>query len=384
MDTIIIIGSAQAFFLAIFVYSKKNKSTADYVLGFWLLFICVHLLQQYLLITGFQYTYPFYITIYITIGFNFPLLQGPFMFLYVVTMTNRNNRFKSVYLFHSLPFLIFSLYFILDLYFHIEIKNMFNSDENIFTAISLVRSYTILISGPLYVILSLFMLRKYRKNIAENFSYTEQISLNWLRYVVLGFGFVWLLVIFLSLFFAFPVIANSVLGKMIYISLTIMVFFVGYNGIKQQVIYKSNPLTKIKVYDAYSTELTINKEQYKHSVLTPKKAKEYLEKLLDYFKNEKPYLNGKLSLNDVAEHLYISTNHLSQIINEQLGKNFYDFVNEYRVQEVKSLLCDSNYKKLTLLAIAFESGFNSKTSFNVVFKKITGLTPSQYRKQKNT
>jgi len=380
MDTIIIIGSVQAFFLAIFVYSKKNKSTADYVLGFWLLFICVHLLQQYLLVTGFQSTYPFYITL----GFSFPLLQGPLMFLYVATTTSQNNRFKSVYWFHSLPFLIFSLYSILDFYFHIEIKNMFNSDENIFTAISLARSYTILISGPLYVILSLFMLRKYRKNIAENFSYTEQISLNWLRYVVLGFGFVWLLVIFLSLFFTFPVIANSVLGKMIYISLTIMVFFVGYNGIKQQVIYKSNPLTKIKVYDAYPTDLTINKEQYKHSVLTQKEAKEYLGKMLDYFKNEKPYLNGKLSLNDVAKHLDISTNHLSQIINEQLGKNFYDFVNEYRIQEVKSLLCDSEYKNLTLVAIAFESGFNSKTSFNVVFKKITGLTPSQYLKQKNT
>ena len=98
--------------------------------------------------------------------------------------------------------------------------------------------------------------------------------------------------------------------------------------------------------------------------------------------NEKPYLNNRLGLKDVAEYLNISVHHLSQVINEQLDKNFFDFVNDYRVTEVKNLLRDPKHKQFTLLAIAYDCGFNSKSSFNSVFKKITGLTPSSYVKLK--
>jgi AraC-like DNA-binding protein len=84
---------------------------------------------------------------------------------------------------------------------------------------------------------------------------------------------------------------------------------------------------------------------------------------------------------DVAEKLNVSTNNLSQIINEKLGKNFYDFVNEYRVETAKELLLNPKKQHLTLLAIAFDSGFNSKSSFNNVFKKQTSLTPSEFKKQ---
>ncbi|MBL4709912.1 MAG: helix-turn-helix transcriptional regulator [Flavobacteriales bacterium] len=93
---------------------------------------------------------------------------------------------------------------------------------------------------------------------------------------------------------------------------------------------------------------------------------------------EKPYLNGKLSLKEVAAHLDISVNHLSQMINEQLSKSFFDFVNEYRVKEVKKQLEELKYKEFTLLSIAHNSGFNSKSSFNSIFKKLTGFTPSEY------
>lgn len=98
---------------------------------------------------------------------------------------------------------------------------------------------------------------------------------------------------------------------------------------------------------------------------------------------EKPYLNGKLSLKDVAQYVDISVNHLSQVINEQLHKSFFDFINTYRVEEVKRLLNESRHEQLTLLAVAYDSGFNSKSSFNSIFKKITGVTPSQYLKLKS-
>ena len=93
-----------------------------------------------------------------------------------------------------------------------------------------------------------------------------------------------------------------------------------------------------------------------------------------------PYIDGKLSLKQVAQKMEISTNYLSQVINENLKKNFFDFVNEYRVNLVKQKMKDPTNSQYTLLALAYDCGFNSKSSFNVIFKKNTGLTPSQYLK----
>jgi len=80
----------------------------------------------------------------------------------------------------------------------------------------------------------------------------------------------------------------------------------------------------------------------------------------------------------VATALQISTNHLSQVINENLDKNFFDFVNGYRVEMVKQKMKDPSNKNYTLLSLAYDCGFNSKSSFNAIFKKYTGSTPSQY------
>ncbi|MEJ2055040.1 MAG: helix-turn-helix domain-containing protein [Calditrichaceae bacterium] len=97
--------------------------------------------------------------------------------------------------------------------------------------------------------------------------------------------------------------------------------------------------------------------------------------------NEKLYLNNNLKLNDVANKMNLPMYYISQIINEQLGKNFYDFLNDFRVNEAKKRIADKNFNHLTILAIGYDSGFNSKTAFYSAFKKVTGLTPSAFKKQ---
>ncbi len=94
---------------------------------------------------------------------------------------------------------------------------------------------------------------------------------------------------------------------------------------------------------------------------------------------KKPYLDVDLSIHDVSDELDIPRHYLTQVINGMLGKNFYNFINEYRIEEVKKLLADEEYSKYTLTSIAFEAGFNSKSSFNSVFKTATGMTPSQFK-----
>ena len=102
------------------------------------------------------------------------------------------------------------------------------------------------------------------------------------------------------------------------------------------------------------------------------------KELIDYMQSEKPFLRTKLSINDLAEDLGIPSHHLSQVINERLNQNFYDFINSYRIEELKVKLKDPHNKHLTMLGIAFDCGFNSKASFNRIFKKHTGQTPSEY------
>jgi len=96
---------------------------------------------------------------------------------------------------------------------------------------------------------------------------------------------------------------------------------------------------------------------------------------------EKPYFEGDLTLQKLADRLSISPHHLSQIINDKIGQNFFDFINSYRIEEAKKLLLDPRGELLTILAISEETGFNSKSSFNNAFKKYTGQTPSQFKQE---
>jgi len=95
---------------------------------------------------------------------------------------------------------------------------------------------------------------------------------------------------------------------------------------------------------------------------------------------KKPYLNGELTAGELSKLLGISVNHLSQVLNKEQKQNFFDFINSYRIKDVLLKMEDPSNAHLTLLALALDSGFNSKTSFNTIFKKVTNQTPSQYYK----
>jgi len=97
--------------------------------------------------------------------------------------------------------------------------------------------------------------------------------------------------------------------------------------------------------------------------------------------NGKPFLNEDLSLPLLAEQCELSQTQLSQIINQHFQVNFYDFVNSYRIEKAKGMLCSSEFEHLSILGIAFECGFKSKSSFNRYFKKHTGVSPSKFKKK---
>jgi TolB-like protein/AraC-like DNA-binding protein len=158
--------------------------------------------------------------------------------------------------------------------------------------------------------------------------------------------------------------------------------------------YKSNPifnlLKKDKRYrmlqDIFITKGKQTKEKskkYLKSGIKQEKLDEINERLIQLMQNKKPYLNDNINLKSLAESLSESANHVSQVINDSHKKNFFDFINTYRIQEMVGLLKIPKNKHLTLLALAYDAGFNSKTTFNTAFKKLKGKTPSQYFKELN-
>ena len=108
------------------------------------------------------------------------------------------------------------------------------------------------------------------------------------------------------------------------------------------------------------------------------KNKEQLSRILEFMETQKPYIDSKITLSGLADKLDISSHNLSRIINEEFGKNFNDFINEYRIKEFKKIILAGEHPNLTLLSYGYMVGFNSKTSFNRSFKRITGQTPSDF------
>jgi AraC-like DNA-binding protein len=124
-----------------------------------------------------------------------------------------------------------------------------------------------------------------------------------------------------------------------------------------------------------------SRRKYERSALPADLAGSLKDRLLAYMSSERPYLEGELTLPQMAEKLKTSTHHLSQVINEQLGLNFADFINQYRVEAVKEKLRSPAWAHLKIEEIAYQTGFNSKSSFAAAFRKFAGTTPSEYRKK---
>ena len=152
---------------------------------------------------------------------------------------------------------------------------------------------------------------------------------------------------------------------LIYITISIFLYTFAFKS------YKQAELLPVENY---------SEESYKKSGLSEELSEVYLSKLEKLMNEEKPYLDERLNLSQLAEKLEISNHNLSEVINRKLEKNFYDFINSYRVEEVKKLIEADKETKYSILAHAYEAGFTSKSAFYSAFKKITGMTPTNFRK----
>ena len=150
--------------------------------------------------------------------------------------------------------------------------------------------------------------------------------------------------------------------------------FIGVGGIIQKEIYSKE---KSKT-PALNQE---NEKKYKKSSLSNDAKKLLITNLEKHLEKEKPYLNNDLKLDDLSQALNTNRQYLSQIINETYNQNFFTLINNYRINEAKKLFFNKEHEQLSIMGVANSVGFNSKSTFNTLFKKYTGLTPSGFIKE---
>ncbi len=341
----------------------------------WLLVIAGHLLFYYLFITGKVYQNP----ALLGVNLPYPLLHGPFLYLYTSALTNKISTKKYNWLLHFLAILPFYVYLIPFFSLTSEKKiEIFQNNGAGYELFLTVISWSINLSGIIYVSAALYLLHVYRKSIKNDFSYIEKINLSWLRFLIYGVALIWLFVVFEY--------DNGVYGLTV-----VYVFFLGYFGIKQVGIFSQNPdlvkrgptsteVASFTMQENESIELT-EKIKYAKSTLTKEDAIVIHNALQKAIHQDKIYANPEITLSELANILDVHPNNLSQVINSFEQKNFYDYINEKRVEAFITLVSNPKNHKYTLLALAYDCGFNSKPSFNRNFKKVTGLSPTAYIKQ---
>lgn len=373
MNAFVLIGIAQAAFLGGLLLVKKNKQTFDYILLVWL--IC-NAVQLYFFYLNFVYKTPPQ-SILLTIGGVWPYFIAPWLYFYVVALVKPEPFVLWRYSHHFIPFLIMGGSMA---YFHwvqnpeqlIVIKEGYVQMRGSFPWH--MRWYAMIMAffSFLYPTWSLYLLFRHRNNIENEFSYLERINLDWLKY--------WILLSMFGFWISFGIIHAAGFQLLEYINsfhtvaaiLVINILVIGFYGLRQTTIFTS--------FSYISHEERQSAEKYKFSKLKDDDAELLIEKLDDYMRNEKPYLNSQLTIDDLADSLQTKKHQLSQVINEKKEQNFFNYVNAYRIKEFKSRINDPVSKHLSLLGVALDSGFNSKSTFNHIFKKSEGMTPSAYKK----
>ena len=368
MDQILYIGLTQSFFAGLMIATKRNPQLADRIMAAWLFLIAIEM--GFAIIN--QSIIPLYEYVFI------PFTYGPLLYLYIKFQTVENIHFKWSYILHFLPFLVV---FISAIIFRgrpvMRLENFWDTDP--FLSFRLIYGLSFFISITTYSTIAFVLINRHQRNIRNLVSYTsERITLGWLLVVSISFYLTYVAVFIFGVYVIFAKDQTYDPTLPSYFGLTFFAFAFSFYGYKQPGIF-NEILTESKHLRKENPPADDVDPKYEKSGLKSKDAKQYLDQLMKYMVEKKPYLDVDLSIHDVSEELGMPRHYLTQVINGMLGKNFYTFINEYRIEEVKKLLADKAYSKFTLTSIAFEAGFNSKSSFNSVFKTATGMTPSQFK-----
>ncbi len=302
----------------------------------------------------------------------FGFLVFPFLYLYVLSITDRDFRLRPIHLVHTAFFVAIGAFIVAEFrskgIIALIMISRYNDtlfirqDYYNFRLLHVLQLY-------IYILMCCRRLAVHRKTIRDVFSSLNDVNLRWLKV------FLCLLSAWGLLGIATLVVYNVNFAKY---PLSFVVFYAVFLCVMTYAFLQSLSQREIDLPGSTHAE-----RKYERNPLSFEESERHLERLVSYMEEKQPFLNPDVTINDLAKGTKISSHTISQVLNTRLNQNFYDFVNSYRVNESLRLLADTADRRKTIIEILFESGFNSKSTFNSAFKKHTGMTPSEFKRRKD-
>jgi AraC-like DNA-binding protein len=355
METIAWIGFSQSIFAAILIGTKKENNIADKILTAWLSLLGIEFFTCAI-------DYRIFGKPLLSSSF---LLINPAFFLYVKSLILRDFRLKWSQLLHLAPFIVFETIAYI-IYKPFSLETFFQSGYSYWY--SYLFSLVTLVSWVYYNSSCSALIYRHRRNLLNEFSNIESSKkISWLYFIVIFYNLYCLAVVITSILTLFLGLNFLLPHTFNYSALLMLVFILAFYGLHQK---------SISLY----TEKEVHDSHLSQSLNIPESRRVTIQAdLVSYFKKEKPFLNPELSMTMLADYLKVPKHHLTEVMNANMGMNFFQYVNKYRVEAVKEMLADPK-NHFSVEAVGYECGFSSKSSFFTVFKNLTGKTPSEYKK----
>ena len=378
---------------------KIKNPKSDKILTFLLILFLIFNIISTLITFKFKYFSRFIIFLFLpSISF-----IAPIFYIYILSLTKADFKLnKKIYRHLIAPSIFLLVSFVLNMLFQYYSLVSTNKDLRIvftnafFTFTKNAIYYFVFPLFLIYAFVSIYSYRKHVKEIPTYFSYSEGVQLKWIRGFIIAYT-LFILMFILSNIDATSIISSTISDIIYYSSQLLFLVFIGYFGAQQVNIYAKKP-TFDEIEDVSPNEdspeiietreeeiISENQNPLKnHSesfFFNEKKKIELKESLLALITESKPYKLDSLTIDDLSNQLKTNKKYLSHIINEYFNKNFYNFINEYRIQEAIQILGEAKSKYYSVEGIGNLVGFKSKSSFYTAFKKVTGMTPNEYKMQ---
>ncbi|MCB2199544.1 helix-turn-helix transcriptional regulator [bacterium] len=379
IDVTLLLAAAQGMFLTIYLLHRHRRPLPNrflIVLNFSYSVILIEMMLEEL---NFWDPFPWLIPVVLGIVF----VMVPAHYYYALHLTRPGRKLQWRDLLHLLPFVLLELFQGVGM-----LRGQDPTEELFVPSHGGITVFNLILMGYalVYMILTLVRLERHRAASLAFLSNIERIQFRWLN------NLTWLTIIILISFS----LENLLLLRGIQLSdefnltsllVALFVYALGY-----QILLHPDILVVPRAETLGANEQAISAEgpidvlredapKYQKSGLSDERADAIRTALLQVMEQDEAFRNPDLTLIDLADRLEVSPHNLSEVINTRLGVHFFDYVNRYRIEQVKRDILDPGKQHLKMLAIAFEAGFRSKSSFNLLFKKHVGMTPSEYRKQ---
>ncbi len=366
---LIIFGGIQGLLFFLFLLRKKLYRSGYIFLQFYfaimLLQLTLKVMDKLWLMDNWPFLY--------ALSHYLPLLYGPLVYLLIKGFVERRH-FNLKAILHFLPFIFVTLFIALAQFqiLPFAIDNILYNPH--------VRLFFLSLSLTLYHFIAWRGWQKLRLSLQHYLSDSRLIQMSWLRSFVL-LSFIVCSVVVLAIYLLY---LNYPFGheyRYGFAGLTLFIYWISYSALKQPVIF-SVIKGQAETDDNHFPKLVAHKpkKKYARSTLNNNEKDRICETLHSLVKNDKIYLDTELTIDRLAEKVKCSRHSLSQVLNECMQQSFYEYINQYRVEEAKMLLTDESGKENKIASIGYDAGFNSLSTFNEVFKKLSGYTPSQYRR----